>query len=352
VTISPTDSGSCVAADVIDCNFEPVFTTLRASKAKDRPSPTSLHELVRKETSMALSTDPAKIDRVASGAGFFAALDQSGGSTPSALRHYGIPDTAYHGDDEMFRLVQEMRERIVTSPAFDGSKVLAVILFAKTMDSVIQGLAAPDFLWRRGIVSFLKVDQGLEGEADGVRLMKPIPGLDALLADATRLGVIGTKMRSVINSHSKTGIAAIAAQQFEITTQIADHGLLPIIEPEISIDSPDEAGAEDVLLAELHKGLDALPTGRRVVLKLTIPTRPNVYASLVGHPRVVRVLALSGGYSRAEACRRLVATPGMIASFSRALLEDLRAGDSPEAFDAKLARSIGEIYSASVDKTG
>jgi fructose-bisphosphate aldolase, class I len=300
---------------------------------------------------MALSADPAKIDRVATGAGFFAALDQSGGSTPGALRHYGIPESAYHGDDEMFRLVQEMRERIVTSPAFDGSKVLAVILFAKTMDSVIQGLPAPDFLWRqRGIVSFLKVDQGLEVEADGVRLMKPIPGLDALLADAVGLGVIGTKMRSVINSHSKTGIAAIAAQQFEIAAQIADRGLLPIIEPEISIDSPDEAGAEDVLLGELHKGLDALPSGRKVVLKLTIPTRPNVYASLIGHPRVVRVLALSGGYSRAEACRRLAATPGMIASFSRALLEDLRVGDSPQAFDAKLATSIAEIYAASVNK--
>jgi fructose-bisphosphate aldolase, class I len=291
--------------------------------------------------------------RFADGAGFVAALDQSGGSTPSALRHYGIPDSAYDDEAQMFALVQKMRERIITSPAFTGDKVLAAILFVRTLDSQIEGRHAATFLWEtRRIVTFLKVDQGLEPERDGVQLMKPIPGLDALLERAVARGAIGTKMRSVIARSSASGVAAIVAQQFELAEQIAGHGLLPIVEPEISIDSPNEAAAEDLLLAELRRTLDALPSNRDVVLKLTLPTRPGLYATLAEHPRVVRILALSGGYSRDEACRRLTVNPGTIASFSRALLEDLRADMSEAAFDAALAGAVDQIYRASVEKAG
>ena len=283
--------------------------------------------------------------------GFIAALDQSGGSTPGALRLYGIPDTAYSGEAEMFRLMHEMRVRIITAPAFTGDKVIAAILFEATMDGQAEGAPVPSFLWeKRGVVPFLKVDKGLEAERDGVSVMKPIPGLDALLARAVTLGVFGTKMRSVINLASQDGIAAVVAQQFEVAAQIAGHGLMPIIEPEVSIKSPDKAGAEAILLAELTRHVDALPADRQVMLKLTIPDVPDFYASLVAHQRVARVVALSGGYTRDDACRRLAANHGVIASFSRALTEDLKHSMTDAEFDAALARSIEEIYRASTVK--
>jgi len=283
--------------------------------------------------------------------GFIAALDQSGGSTPGALRLYGIPDSAYSGDAEMFKLVHEMRVRIMTAPAFTGAKVIAAILFEGTMDGEAQGKPVPAFLWEeRGVIPFLKVDKGLETENDGVSLMRPMPALDPLLARAVKLGVFGTKMRSVINLASKEGIAAVVAQQFDVAAQIAEHGLMPIIEPEVSIKSPDKAGAEAILLGELKRKLDALPDNRQVMLKLTIPDVPDFYSALVNHERVARVVALSGGYTRADACRRLAANHGMIASFSRALAEDLQRAMSDAAFDATLAKSIDEIYRASTVK--
>ena len=237
--------------------------------------------------------------------GFIAALDQSGGSTPGALRLYGIPDSAYSGDAEMFRLVHEMRVRIMTAPAFTGAKVLAAILFEATMDGQAREKPVPTFLWEeRGVIPFLKVDKGLEPENDGVSLMKAMPALDKLLTRAVKLGVFGTKMRSVINLPSKDGIAAVVAQQFDVAAQIAEHGLMPIIEPEVSIKSPDKAGAEAILLAELARRLDALPNGRQVMLKLTIPDIPDFYLALTNHKCVARVVALSGGYTRAEACKR------------------------------------------------
>ena len=283
--------------------------------------------------------------------GFIAALDQSGGSTPGALRLYGIPDNAYRGDAEMFRLMHQMRVRIMTAPAFTGAKVIAAILFEGTMDGHAQDKPVPAFLWEeRGVVPFLKVDKGLEAENDGVSLMKPMPALDALLTRAVKLGVFGTKMRSVINLPSKDGIAAVVAQQFDIAAQIAEHGLMPIIEPEVSIKSPDKPGAEAILLAELTRKLDAVPDGPQVMLKLTIPDVPDFYSALTNHKRVVRVVALSGGYTRADACKRLSANHDMIASFSRALAEDLRHSMSDAAFDATLAKSIDEIYRASIVK--
>ena len=283
--------------------------------------------------------------------GFIAALDQSGGSSPGALRLYGIPDNAYSGDAEMFRLMHQMRVRIMTAPAFNGAKIIATILFEGTMDGEVQGRPTPSFLWEeRGVVPFVKVDKGLEPEKDGVQLMRPMPELDPLLTRALKLGVFGTKMRSVINLPSKGGIAAIVAQQFKVAAQIAEHGLMPIIEPEVSIKSPDKAGAEAILLAELSEKLDALPDRRQVMLKLTIPDVPDLYAPLVNHQRVARVVALSGGYTRADACKRLSANHGMTASFSRALAEDLRHSMSDATFNATLAKSIEEIYRASTEK--
>ena len=283
--------------------------------------------------------------------GFIAALDQSGGSTPGALRLYGIPDSAYSGDAEMFKLMHEMRVRIMTAPAFTGEKVIAAILFEATMDGLAQGKPVPAFLWEdRSVIPFLKVDKGLEAEKDGVSLMKPIPGLDALLSRAVKLGIFGTKMRSVINLPSETGIAAIVAQQFEVAAQITGHGLMAIIEPEVSIKSPDKKGAEAILLAEITKKLDALEPGEEVMLKLTIPDVPDLYAPLIAHPRVARVVALSGGYSRTEACKRLAENHGMIASFSRALTEGLTKDMSDQAFDAALGAAIEEIYQASTVK--
>jgi fructose-bisphosphate aldolase, class I len=283
--------------------------------------------------------------------GFIAALDQSGGSTPGALRLYGIPHSGYSGDAEMFRLMHEMRVRIMTAPAFTGAKVIAAILFEGTMDGQAQETPVPAFLWEeRGVIPFLKVDKGLEAEKDGVSLMKAMPALDALLARAVKLGVFGTKMRSVINLPSKAGIAAVVAQQFEIAAQITERGLMPILEPEVLIKSPDKAGAEAILRAELTRKLDGLPGGVQVMLKLTLPEVPDFYSALVSHERVARVVALSGGYSRADACRRLAANHGMIASFSRALTEDLRHSMSDAVFDATLANSIDEIYRASTVK--
>jgi fructose-bisphosphate aldolase class I len=283
--------------------------------------------------------------------GFIAALDQSGGSTPGALRLYGIEDSAYSGDAEMFKLMHEMRVRIISAPAFTGAKVIGAILFEATMEGQAHGRPVPTFLWEdRSVVPFLKVDKGLEPESDGVSLMKPIGGLDALLERAVKLGVFGTKMRSVINLASKSGIAAVVKQQFDIAKQIAAHGLMPIIEPEVSIKSPDKAGAEAVLLAEITKHLDALPSGRQVMLKLTIPDKPDFYAGLVKDKRVARVVALSGGYSRTDACRRLAANHGVIASFSRALTEGLKHDMSDAEFDAALGASVQEIYQGSTEK--
>jgi fructose-bisphosphate aldolase class I len=283
--------------------------------------------------------------------GFIAALDQSGGSTPGALRLYGIPDTAYSGDAEMFRLVHQMRVRIMTAPAFTGAKVIAAILFEGTMDGEVQGRSTPAFLWEeRGVVPIVKVDKGLEAESDGVRLMRPMPELDALLTRAGGLGVFGTKMRSVIELASTPGIAAIVAQQFQVAAQISAHGLVPIIEPEVSIKSPSKAAAEQILLDEVAKHLDALPHDRQVMLKLTLPDVPDLYQPLVNHPRVAAVVALSGGYTRADACRRLAANHGVIASFSRALVEELKHSMSDAEFEAALAKSIDEIYAASTVK--
>lgn len=284
------------------------------------------------------------------GAGFIAALDQSGGSTPGALEAYGVPEGSWSSDEEMFQLIHQMRVRIVTAPSFTGRKVLAAILFERTMDGEADGVAVPTALWRRGVVPFLKMDKGLEDEADGVQLMKPIPGLDALLERARGLGVFGTKMRSVVKGASPTGIAKIVQQQFEIGEQIAGHGLMPILEPEVSLKAPDRAAAEAILHDELLKGLDALGGDRRVMLKLTIPAEPERYADLIGHPRVARVVALSGGYSRDEACRELAKNHGLIASFSRALLEDLKHGMDDAEFDRVLGVAIDEIYGASVVK--
>jgi fructose-bisphosphate aldolase class I len=284
-------------------------------------------------------------------AGFIAALDQSGGSTPGALRQYGIEENAYNGDAEMFKLIHEMRVRIITAPAFSGDKVIAAILFEATMDGQAQGKPVPSFLWEdRGVVPFLKVDKGLEAESDGVRLMKPIPGLDALLARAGKLGIFGTKMRSVIEQNSPAGIAAVVKQQFEYGAQIDAGGLMPILEPEVSIKTPDKAGAEKTLRDEIIKGLDALPADKQVMLKLTIPDVADFYQPLIDHPRVLRVVALSGGYTRTEACKLLEKNHGMIASFSRALINDLKKQMSDSEFDAKLAEAIDEIYEASAVK--
>jgi fructose-bisphosphate aldolase class I len=283
--------------------------------------------------------------------GFIAALDQSGGSTPGALKLYGIPESAYSGDAEMFRLMHQMRVRIMTAPAFTGDKVIGAILFEATMNGDVEGKPVPAFLWEdRGVVPFLKVDKGLEDEADGVRLMKPIPGLDPLLERAVGLGIFGTKMRSVINDASQSGIAAIARQQFEIGAQISAHGLVPILEPEVSIKSPDKAAAEEILRTELLKGLDALPEGSPVMIKLTIPDVADFYRPLIEHPRVVRVVALSGGYTRSDACQRLAKNHGMIASFSRALINDLREQMSDAEFDQALKQAADEIFDASVNK--
>ena len=295
--------------------------------------------------------DAGMMAQMAGREGFIAALDQSGGSTPGALRNYGIADTDYSGEEAMFRLMHEMRVRIMTAPSFSGDKVIGAILFEKTMDGEAQGKPVPSYLWEdRGVVPFLKVDKGLAAEENGVQLMKPMPDLDILLARAVKKGIFGTKMRSVIANADKAGIAAVVKQQFEVGRQILGHGLIPIIEPEVSIKSPTKQEAEAILRDEITKELDALPSGTKVMLKLTIPTVADFYAPLIAHKAVARVVALSGGYSRAEACEKLSHNHGMIASFSRALTEDLRVTMSDAEFDASLAATIDQIYAGSVTK--
>ncbi|MBV1824998.1 fructose bisphosphate aldolase [Komagataeibacter oboediens] len=284
-------------------------------------------------------------------AGFIAALDQSGGSTPGALRHYGIPDSAYSTDAQMFALMHEMRVRVITAPAFTGKKILAAILFEQTMNGLVKDTPVPTYLWReKGVVPFLKVDKGLEPEAGGVQMMKPIPTLEAMLDQAVSKGIYGTKARSVIRLPEREGVAAIVKQQFALAEQVAARGLVPILEPEVLIKSPDKAGAEALLHDELHRGLDALPGDYQVMIKVSIPEKADLYLDLIRHPRVQRVVALSGGYPRDEACERLAKNHGMIASFSRALLEDLRYTMTDAEFDAALAKSIDQIYAASTHK--
>ncbi len=290
-------------------------------------------------------------DQMARKKGFIAALDQSGGSTPGALRLYGIPDSAYSGEEEMFRLMHEMRVRIITAPAFTGASVIGTILFERTMDGEIKGKPSPTYLWEdRGVVPFVKVDEGLDAERDGVRLMKPMTKLDPLLSRAVKLGVFGTKMRSVINLASDSGVGAIVDQQFEIAARISAQGLIPIVEPEVLVNSPEKRAAETKLRDALLRKVDGLSADRQVMLKLTLPDDPDLYMALIEHPRVVRVVALSGGYTRAEACARLAKNHGMIASFSRALTEGLTQQMSDAEFNAALAKSIAEIYAASTEK--
>ncbi|MEH3142048.1 MAG: fructose bisphosphate aldolase [Mycobacterium kyogaense] len=290
-----------------------------------------------------MNTD--QFSKVQRGAGFIAALDQSGGSTPKALKLYGIDEDAYSGDAQMFDLVHEMRTRIITSRSFDGDRILGAILFEDTMDRDVEGRPTADYLWNvKHIVPFLKVDKGLADEQDGAQVMKPIPGLDDLLGRARDKGVFGTKMRSVIKAPG-SGLQAVVDQQFEVGRQILAAGLVPIIEPEVDIHSPQKAEAEDQLKAALLASLDALDEA--VMLKLTLPSTDNLYRELVDHPKVVRVVALSGGYDRDEACEKLAANHGVIASFSRALTEGLTAQQSDDEFDATLDAAITAIAKAS-----
>ena len=280
--------------------------------------------------------------------GFIAALDQSGGSTPKALRLYGVEESAYSNDEEMFGLIHDMRTRIIKSPAFTGEKVIGAILFERTMDGDIDGTPTAEYLWNEcGVVPFLKIDKGLPDEENGVQVMKPNPDLDKLLQKAVSKGIFGTKMRSNINSANAGGIAAVVEQQFEVGKQILAAGLMPIIEPEVNINAPDKAEAEDILLAEITKQLDALPEGTQVMLKLTLPETPNHYKPLVDHPAVMRVVALSGGYSREDSNAKLAQNTGVIASFSRALTEGLSAQQSDEEFNSMLAETIDAICEAS-----
>ena len=289
------------------------------------------------------------LHRVKFDRGFIAALDQSGGSTPKALELYGVPEDAYSGDDEMFALVHEMRTRIITSPSFNGDRVLGAILFENTMDRQIGGRDSAEYLWNvKRVVPFLKVDKGLAAEADGVQIMKAIPDLDALLARATDKGVFGTKMRSVIRLADDAGVKSVVGQQFDIARQILAAGLVPIIEPEIDIHSPQKAEAEELLRGAILEQLGQLTSDEYVMLKLTLPEIDDFYAALVEHPKVLRVVALSGGYGRAEANARLARNHGVIASFSRALTEGLSAQQSDEDFDATLNESIVSIFEASV----
>jgi fructose-bisphosphate aldolase, class I len=288
--------------------------------------------------------------KIARGDGFIAALDQSGGSTPKALQGYGIEDGAWGSDEEMFDLIHQMRSRIITSPCFGSGKVIGAILFERTMDGQVAGKPTPQALIDQGVVPFIKIDKGLEAESNGVQLMKPMPELDALLSRAKRLGVFGTKERSVINLANREGIAAAVTQQFDVARQVLSHGLMPIIEPEVNIKSPERGAADHILLEEILKNLDEVPEDKQVMLKLSIPAEAGLFLPLVAHPNVLRVVALSGGFSRSEACRELARNPGMIASFSRALLSDLRAQQSDEEFNRTLGAAIDEIYEASVSE--
>ena len=289
--------------------------------------------------------------KVAEGDGFIAALDQSGGSTPKALAGYGVQEGAWADEAGMYDLIHQMRVRIITSPVFTGDKVLGAILFERTMDGQADGRPVPQALIERGVVPFIKIDKGLEDEAYGVQLMKPMPELDALLARSKALGVFGTKERSVINLANPAGIAAIVQQQFEIGRQVIAGGLMPILEPEVNIKSPERADADQILMDEILKALDAMPGDDKVMLKLSLPAKAGLFQPLVDHPRVLRVVALSGGFKRPEACVQLAENRGIIASFSRALLEDLRQQMSDDDFNASLGAAIDEIYTASVKKT-
>jgi fructose-bisphosphate aldolase class I len=289
----------------------------------------------------------AKMER---GDGFIAALDQSGGSTPKALKGYGIEEDAWSSDEQMFGLIHQMRSRIITSPCFGSGKVIGAILFERTMDGQVDGKPTPQALIDQGVVPFIKIDKGLEAEENGVQLMKPMPELTGLLERARQLGVFGTKERSVINLANAEGIAAVVRQQFDVARQVLAHGLVPIVEPEVNIKSPERDAADRILLDEMLKNLDAVPEGERVMLKLSIPAEAGLFMPLVAHPKVLRVVALSGGFSREEACRELAKNPGMIASFSRALLSDLRHQQSDEEFNRTLQTAMDEIYEASTDK--
>lgn len=294
-----------------------------------------------------------QLERMKNGSGFVAALDQSGGSTPKALRLYGIPDDRYSGEAEMFDLVHEMRTRIITNPAFSSDRILATILFEQTVDREIAGRPSAEYVWQeRGILPILKVDKGLLPAETGVQLMKPIPHLDETLQHALDKGIFGTKMRSVIREDNEAGIDAVVAQQFDLAARIAATGLVPIIEPEVDIHCPGKPDAEEMLLRALTEHLDGWPDDRPVMFKLTIPSVDDLFAALIAHPKVLRVVALSGGYSRDEACRLLARNRGLIASFSRALTEGLSAGQSDEEFTATLRASIDQIYQASMAGAG
>jgi fructose-bisphosphate aldolase, class I len=295
-------------------------------------------------------TDSEMMEQMGRGEGFIAALDQSGGSTPKALKGYGIDEDGWSSEEEMFDLIHDMRSRIITSPAFGGGKVIGAILFERTMDGDIDDQPVPEVLKARGVVPFIKIDKGLEAEEKGVQLMKPMPQLDDLLGRARRLGMFGTKERSVIHRADPEGIAAVVAQQFNVARQVLAAGLVPILEPEVNIKSQERADADRLLRDELLKALDALPGSDRIMLKLSIPADPGLFEPLVDHPRVLRVVALSGGFSRAEACRELARNRGMIASFSRALLQDLRHQMSDDEFDRTLAEAIDQIHRASTEK--
>ena len=290
-----------------------------------------------------------QLERMRSGKGFIAALDQSGGSTPKALRLYGIEESEYSGEDQMFDLMHVMRCRMMKSPSFGGDRVLGAILFEGTMDRDVDGVGTATYLWsKKKVIPFLKVDKGLADEKDGVQVMKPMPDLDALCARAVKLGIFGTKMRSVIKAADATGIGAVVHQQFDVARQIIGHGLVPIIEPEVDINIPDKAEAEMILRDAVRAGLDSLGPDQNVMLKLTIPSVDNFYSEFVSHPRVVRVVALSGGYTREDANAKLARNNGMIASFSRALTEGLSAKQSDAEFDRTLDQSIAGIYAASI----
>lgn len=293
------------------------------------------------------TANAAMLEQIKSGQGFIAALDQSGGSTPKALKGYGIEADAFSNDEEMFALIHDMRSRIVTAPCFNGEKVIGAILFERTMDGEAGGKPVPTLLWERSVVPFLKVDKGLEDEVNGVQLMKPNPGLDDLCARAVAKGVFGTKMRSVVNLANPAGVKAIVEQQFAEAKRIAAHGLVPIIEPEVNIKSAERDAADRLLLNETLAALDAWD-GAPVMLKLSLPTEAGLFQPLVDHPKVLRVVALSGGFARPEACAELAKNPGIIASFSRALLEDLRHQMSDDEFDKSLGGAIHEIHAASV----
>ncbi|MEO6582567.1 MAG: fructose bisphosphate aldolase [Sphingomicrobium sp.] len=294
--------------------------------------------------------DAEMLAQIKGGNGFIAALDQSGGSTPKALGGYGVAEGAWSSDEEMFDLIHQMRTRIITSPCFGGGKVIGAILFERTMDGQVGGKPVPQALSDLGVVPFIKIDKGLEDEENGIQMMKPIPGLDVLLERARGLGVFGTKERSVINAANPAGIAVLVAQQFQIARQILGHGMVPIIEPEVNVKSADRETSDRLLLVSLREELDAIPDGQQVMLKLSIPTQAGLFDPLVDHPKVLRVVALSGGLSRDEACRELARNRGVIASFSRALLSDLRNDQSDEEFDRTLGTAIDEIYEASTAK--